>query len=307
VRACFLNKNFDLIFSYQSSPITMANAAVAMKKRTGKKLFLYCLDIWPECLKAWDIKEDSLLFKLMHRYSKHIYQSCDRIGITSASFANYLIETNRVDADKITYLPQHAEDGQAIGVAEKSTGELINFAFGGNIGKVQDVECIIRAVHRLADVPDFKVHIYGNGSRLEECTALVKELELENKIHFYGQVSREKLYDEYEKMDAFLLTLKPVGFVGSTIPGKLQEYMSLGKPIIAAIEGAAAQVMTAADCGLIGAASDDAALAENMHKFILNPDAYRHLGENAYVYYQHHFSKESFMSELDKNISALGL
>ncbi len=56
LRALWLSKDFDVIFCYTTSPVLMANAAVKMKKRTGKILFLYCLDLWPESLKAWDIK-----------------------------------------------------------------------------------------------------------------------------------------------------------------------------------------------------------------------------------------------------------
>ena len=186
IYALFGKKDYDLIFSYQSSPITMANAAVVMKKRTGKKLFLYCLDIWPECLKVWNISEQSLLFRVIHRYSKWLYNQCDMIGVTSLPFMDYLAEIDAVGRDKLIYIPQHSEDilPDELKKINKTSSSVIRFAFGGNIGSAQDVECIIRAVHHLLDLENFQVHIYGDGSNLENCIQLSEQLKEEKKITF---------------------------------------------------------------------------------------------------------------------------
>ena len=251
IYALFGKKDYDLIFSYQSSPITMANAAVVMKKRTGKKLFLYCLDIWPECLKVWNISEQSLLFRVIHRYSKWLYNQCDMIGVTSLPFMDYLAEIDAVGRDKLIYIPQHSEDilPDELKKINKTSSSVIRFAFGGNIGSAQDVECIIRAVHHLLDLENFQVHIYGDGSNLENCIQLSEQLKEEKKITFHGRISSDDLIEEYKKVDAFLITLKGDNAVGMTIPAKLQEYMAWGKPVFAAIEGAAAEVIQNAQCG----------------------------------------------------------
>lgn len=301
-RASFLNKDFDLIFCYQTSPVLMANAAVKMKKRTGKKLFLYCLDLWPESLKAWDVKEKSLLFRLMLGYSRRIYQSCDVIGISSIPFREYLTTIVKVEEGSIVYIPQHAEDigSASISGKAKKAGECINFAFAGNIGKVQDVECIIRAASRLKDLTNFIVHIYGSGSSLNSCQTLADELDMGSRICFHGRIDRQQLLEEYKEIDVFLLTLKKQGFIGMTMPSKLQEYMSAGKPIIAAIDGAAAEVIKEANCGMVAPPSDDEQLAGLMRKLIDNPEQSVDLGYNAYKYYKENFTKEVFLERLEQ-------
>ncbi|MBT3319418.1 MAG: glycosyltransferase family 4 protein [Clostridia bacterium] len=297
LKAATMSKDFDVAFSYQTSPITMARAAITMKRRAKAKLFLYCLDLWPESLKAWDIKEKSLLFRCMRKYSAKTYRQCDVVGISSLPFKDYLVQNCGVSESRITYLPQHAEKMQ-LGKTKKNTG-VIDLAFGGNIGSVQDVECIIRAVSRLRTLSGFHVHIFGDGSRLAACRALATKLNVDDKITFYGRVDKHALFEQYRKMDAFLLTLKQKGFIGMTAPTKLQEYMSAGKPIIAAIGGAAADIIREADCGLVAPASNDELLAENMADFIENTDKYRVLGENAHRYYEQHFTKEIFMKRLN--------
>lgn len=300
VYACFGKKDYDCIFSYQSSPVTMANAAVTMKKRTGKKLFLYCLDIWPECLKVWNITEQSPVFRLLHRYSRWLYRQCDLIGVTSLPFIDYLTQVNGVSREKLRYLPQHFTDVLP-GGARQSGGpsEVVQFAFGGNIGSAQDVECIVRAVRRLSDLERFQVHIYGDGSNLEQCVQLSRDLKVEERIVFHGRVTGDQLVEAYEKMDAFLLTLKGDNAVGMTMPAKLQEYMAWGKPVVAAIGGAAADVIRKAQCGLVAEPSDDQALAENMRAYVENPSLYQACGPNARRYYEAHFTMEAFLSQLE--------
>lgn len=296
----FCKKDYDLIFAYQTSPITMANAAVKMKRRISKPLFFYCLDIWPECLKAWNISERSILFRLMHLYSKHIYNSSDVIGISSQPFNEYLTQVNQVNPQKIKYLPQHCEDLFANIALKYVNNNTVDFVFAGNIGSIQDVECIIKAVFRMDKELKFKLHVLGDGSELNKCKELTKKLHLQDKITFYGRISHEQLEKYYELADAFLLTLKGDTFMGSTMPAKLQEYMSIGKPVLAAIQGAASEIIIQADCGFVVNPSDNAALSELMTDFIKNIGKYRYMGENGRAFYKTNFTQDVFMENINK-------
>lgn len=300
IYATFCKKDYDMIVSYQTSPITMANAAVKMKKRTGKKLFLYCLDIWPECLKAWNVKESSFLYKMMHRYSMRIYEKCDMIGVSSRPFIDYLSQINKIDPNKMQYIPQHCEDIFSDICGKYNENGVVDFVFAGNIGSVQNVECILKAAARLKNLHSFKIHILGDGSELNNCQKLSTQLGLQGKVDFYGRKSQQQLKGYYEYADAFLLTLKDDTAIGSTMPAKLQEYMSLGKPIFAAVAGAACEIITEADCGFVVKASDDEALAEVMKQYIENSEQYKYMGKNARNYYESHFTKEIFLNHLNQ-------
>ena len=47
-----LDKDFDVVFVNQLSPVMMAWPAIRYKKKYNKRLVLYCLDLWPESLEA---------------------------------------------------------------------------------------------------------------------------------------------------------------------------------------------------------------------------------------------------------------
>ena len=57
---------FDVIYVWEVSPVTMAVPAIRLAKRYRKPLFLYCMDIWPECVKAMGITESNPAFPLIH-------------------------------------------------------------------------------------------------------------------------------------------------------------------------------------------------------------------------------------------------
>lgn len=84
------------------------------------------------------------------------------------------------------------------------------------------------------------------------------------------------------------------------MPAKIQGYLSAGKPIIGAVDGAAYDVIWEADCGVAVSSGDDLALSQAMLDVIRNPSLYRNKGEKGSQYYTTHFSKDVFIMSLLK-------
>lgn len=301
-----LNKNiYDVILVYQMSPVTMIFPALKIKKMKNVKILVYCLDLWPESVKILGIKEKSFLYKTIAKISRYLYQGCDQIAVSSKPFFKYLHEVNDIPYDKMCYLPQHAEDIYLDMDLRAIDNHCIDFVFTGNIGKAQDIECIIEAVEIIRDTPDFTVHLVGDGSHLEDCKQMIKEKHLEDKFVLHGRHPIDQMPKFYRLADACLLTLKCDNFVGMTMPSKLQSYMAAGKPVIGAISGAAQEVIKESNCGLCVDASDAKGLAEMMKAFIQNPNIYKSCGENGRCYFKQNFTKAIFMDHLEKLLNNL--
>ena len=64
-----LNKDYDVVFVYQLSPVLMAQAGVKYKKKHNKKLLLYCLDLWPDSLTLGGLKKGGPIYNYFKKKS----------------------------------------------------------------------------------------------------------------------------------------------------------------------------------------------------------------------------------------------
>ncbi|NLD46027.1 MAG: glycosyltransferase family 4 protein, partial [Clostridiaceae bacterium] len=158
----FFLKGFDVIYAYQLTPITQVIPAVINKKIYKKKLFLYCCDLAPASGKK--LQNKGVISKIYKWLCRKIYTQCDRIGVTSESFIDYLEAINHYPREKIIYLPQHANDDMLKMDMSVPDNGIVDFLFAGNISPTQGLDTIVNAVAILRDcrnTNDFLVHIVG--------------------------------------------------------------------------------------------------------------------------------------------------
>lgn len=302
-----LTSDFDVVLGYQLSPVTSMIAAAEYKKLHNVPLIYYVLDIWPVSAASMLKGTWNPVYPLVGRWSKKLYQDADRILVTSRPFIDYLHDENRVPVDKMGYLPQHAGDGMlAMDLAAEENG-ITDFMFAGNLGNGQRLDVIVNAAAELGARGDYKVHMVGDGSMRIKLEKMVREKGLQNNVIFYGNQKREDMPDFYKKADVLLITLRGNNEVGNTMPGKLQMYMTTGKPILGAINGAAQEVINEANCGKCVAACDYKGLAGLMKEYIEHPEYYTDgiLGINAREYFKKNFTLDIYMDGLCRELETL--
>lgn len=298
IKVLFMKKRYETVLVYQLSPVTMTIPAILYKALTGKRIFLYCTDLWPESVVAAGISKESLLFKVIYLLSRWIYTKVDRIAISSRLFAKYFKEVLKIESP-LEYIPAYAESlfENIDNVEQKSTNGPINLVFAGNIGEVQSVDTIIKAAGRLKDNAQIKWHIVGAGSAFDKCQKLADKLRLKDVVIFYGQKPIEDMPFFYHMADAFLVTLSSNETISYTLPKKVQSYMAAGKPIIGAINGETSVVINEAECGLCCGAEDFEVLAMIALQFANEKEKHLVYGRNAKEYYNQHFKKGLFINK----------
>lgn len=300
-----LDNDYDIVFAYQLSPVTSSLPAIIYKKKFGTPVLLYCLDIWPESAKSTLKGPLSFMYGFVRKLSRKVYQNCDRILVTSRPFIDYIHRENDVSVDSLAYLPQHADSSLLNKDLKAEDNGIADFMFAGNIGRGQHLETIVEAAIALGQRPDYKIHIVGDGSRKEAIENLVKEKGLDSNFVFYGNQKRSDMPSFYKKADVLLILLRQVNAVGLTMPGKLQTYMTLHKPIFGAINGAANEVIEEARCGSCVPAQDSEGLAAIMKHYIEHPSDYEGCGDNAADYFLKHFTLKKYVDELEMEMNKL--
>ncbi len=86
------------------------------------------------------------------------------------------------------------------------------------------------------------------------------------------------------KADALLVHLKKDPLFTITIPSKIQAYMAVGKPLLMAVDGNAADLVIAAGCGVLAESENPEAIADAALKL------YALSALRSRSYYQSHLS-----------------
>ena len=292
---------FDVVLSYQLTPVMMAQPAITYAKKHGVPILMYCLDLWPESLTSGGISRTSPVFSVFRRISRKIYTSADRILVSSRPFIDYLNYSFDMKLGPDSYLPQHSEVLFENIPYKEPDGEF-NLVFAGNVGFMQSVNTILEAADILRDEP---VHfdIVGSGSDLERIEKIAYEKNLTN-VTIHGRYPLDAMPEFYEKADAMLVTAKADSILDYTLPGKVQTYMAAGRPVIGAVRGAAAEIIREAGCGYTSEPEDCRALSENIKRF-MESDVRKEMAENARRYHEENFTKDAFMKRLEEELSAL--
>lgn len=297
-----LSPDYDVILCYHVSPIMMIYPGVVYKKKHHVPMVTYNLDIWPECAQAFTKSNKGLIYKLITKMSSWLYQQNDLILVTSRPFIDYLYRADGVEVNKMKYLPQHSSSEMLDMNLNSDENGVADFLFAGNLGKGQWLDVIVKAAGVLGVRKNYMIHIVGDGSMRQELEALVKEKHLEDNFVFYGNQNRKDMPSFYKKADVLLISLRGNNEVGNTMPGKLQVYMTTGKPILGAINGAAKEVIEEAQCGRCVAAGDYEGLAELMKHYIDHPDEYSKCGKNAKEYFKNNFTLDFFITQLEREL-----
>ena len=189
-------------------------------------------------------------------------------------------------------------------VREYQTQDKLNIVFAGNIGKVQDFDCLVKAVSLIPQEKrkNLKFTIIGSGSYLQNFKDLVKSNCLEDLFEFVGRKKSCELIEYYDKASLFLLSLEKGGSLSKTIPSKLQTYMAAGRGIIGSIDGDATKIIEEAKAGQICSAGDFQMLGLIILDLLDNDEKLIEYAKNSRDYFINNFTIEKCVSQIQKRM-----
>ena len=129
---------------------------------------------------------------------------------------------------------------------------------------------------------------------------------LHASVHMLGHYPPEAMPRFFARSDALLVTLKKEPIFALTLPAKVQSYLACAKPIIAALDGEGARVVTEAGAGVAVPAENPAALAAAVLELArLNADERQAMGARGRAYFEQHFEREMLLTRLESWMSDL--
>jgi len=236
-----IGKKYDYIFGFNMSALTGMFPAIMIKKFYKKPVAFWAQDIWPDSIYAYGFKKTKILSFLLDGFVKFMYHNIDNIAISGKGFEKKLKPYCNQNLN-FNYLPNWADNlDMNMDAVIFNEDKKVHFTFAGNVGKVQNLENIIKAFNNLdIEYQDkSQLNIIGDGSALEELKVIAKN----SNIIFHGRKPREEMAKYYKASDFLIVSLidKPIFEV--TVPAKTQTYILAKKPILAIINGDTADIV----------------------------------------------------------------
>lgn len=294
------NKEFDVIFVCQLSPVTAAIPAIFMKHLRKVPIVMWSLDLWPESLQSVGVIKSQKVLNLVGSLVSWIYNRCDIILGQSNSYLE-AIKTRTDSSTALKLFPNWAEDQFSIKKEIKVKKSYFNILFAGNIGDAQDFESIVFCAKLLKENNvNAAFTIVGSGSKYIWLKDEIAKYELGKYFILKGRHPLELMPSFYSEADAALVSLKPSGIFERTIPGKVQSYMLSALPILGMLDGEGRRLVDEAACGLSCSASDSTKLFENIKAMLsLSEVELKGLGLNGFRYAEKFFNKEKLITNLE--------
>ncbi|MGV8124304.1 MAG: glycosyltransferase family 4 protein [Candidatus Xenobiia bacterium LiM19] len=186
---------------------------------------------------------------------------------------------------------------------EKSrTGNCpVTVLYTGNFGRCQAMDLYLEAARMLKESgeKDIEIRFVGDGVMRGRMESFVADNRLDNVI-ITGPVTKDEAFSEMGKSSALLLALIDDETMEKTIPSKVFDYMSAGKPVVYGIKGEGREILGAVGGNLVFDPSSPQSLADVLKALKARLDDLSLKARENAVQVKSRFTREHMVDRLDE-------
>ena len=299
VRKC--KTQYDVVYSMSLSPVIICSAGNLYKKKHHVKHVIHCVDLWPESvLITKAVRKNSLVYRILYKWSRYIYRQADEILVGSPSFADYFEKILKLPTNNISYVPQCSliENND---YAPYEYGKGTHILYCGNLGLIQLIPLITKSMALIED-KDIYFHIIGMGPLSDYLQKEIKDNRLENNVIYHGPIPAQKAATYFAGADALYVSLSHEGYVGKTIPNKLMMSMVFAKPIIAVLDGDGKKALQESTGALLAEEDPESVKEAILTLAKMSEKEKARLGQANRAYYDNNFSLATIGKKIEEKL-----
>ena len=290
VYGLFMAKRADVIYAYHP-PLTVGIAAGLIRLLCRIPVVYDIQDMWPDTLRATGMLNNPKALKAVAAVCEWVYRRVDHIAVLSPGFKRLLMQRGVPEA-KIDVVYNWADEAAlAAPTGQLPTtfpgAERFRIVFAGNMGKAQSLETVLDAA-QLLQASNSRVCfvMLGGGVELGRLKELAAQRKLDNVL-FLPAVPMAEVGAYLHAADALLVHLRKDPLFEITIPSKTQAYMTVGKPLLMAVDGDAADLVRDSGGGMVAESENAEELARTAETLAAaTPQALDLMGQQAQRFYQ---------------------
>jgi colanic acid biosynthesis glycosyl transferase WcaI len=267
-----------------TSPQLLTGVAGKWLARVKRKPWVFEVrDLWPDSIIAVGAMHENLEIRLLRRIEHGLYRSATRIVTVSNALSAHLaaggiaetklaVVTNGVNPMRFSPRARDAALAASLNLENKFV-----VGYVGSLGAAHGLDTVLDVAKRLEGT-DVRFLLVGAGARHAELRQRAAEMALTN-VQFTGVVPGEMVPGYLALCDVALVSLRKTPLFRAAIPSKMFEAAAMGKPILLAVEGVAADIVTAYGAGVCVPPEDAAAMADAIVRLRNDPGLRDNLAE----------------------------
>lgn len=287
-----LVKRADVMYVYHPpATIGFAASVIGMFRRIP---FVYDIqDLWPDTLAATGMINSPWALRLVDLVCRVIYRRAARIVVLSPGFKK-ILETRNVPEGKIEVIYNWCDENQIATMSQKDALQLephlqgrFNIVFAGTMGKAQALDAVLGAAAHLQPItPHVQFVFIGGGIEVDRLKLKSEQMELSNVL-FLPRRPMSQIGSALCAADLLLVHLKDDPLFAITLPSKTQAYLAVGRPVIMAVHGDAAELVERAGAGLACTPEDSQSIVDVIIRFAaMSGEERENMGKKGAEYYQ---------------------
>jgi len=253
-------------------------------------------DLWPAIFVDLGVIRNRPVIYLLERLELFLYQRARAVVTVTRAFtrdiarrgiaeAKLHVVPNGVDLEAFQPGPPDLALRRRLGYGD----ELVVLYCGAH-GISHALARMLDVAARLRDDEQIRFLFVGDGAEKEMLMARARELGLDN-VRFHDSVPREEVPALYRSADVCLVPLRAVPLFRSFIPSKMFEILACGRPVLASLEGEAAEILRQSGAGIVVPPEDVDALSAALVRLAADPALRTELAARGRPYVAEHFDR----------------
>ncbi len=296
----------DLVYVY-SPPLFLGVSGYVLSRLFRAPLVVDVHDLWPREPIHLGVLKGRTAIRLAEALERFVYSAADYLYFYSDRMRGDVVETGVPQAktevhplwvDTCFFRPAPVQEAEEVR-REYGFGDRLVVMYTGNISLAQGLDTAVESARLLKErgENDVLLVFVGGGADRDRLAALAGDQGLDNVL-FIPPKPATAMSAFTSAADVLLTHLNRAPFRQGTIPTKLLNYMSAGRPVLAGLEGEAADLVRQTGCGVVVEPQDPEAMAQGILG-LRDSDLRRRLGEAGRAAAVERFERRRLLPEME--------
>jgi glycosyltransferase involved in cell wall biosynthesis len=254
-------------------------------------------DLWPAAMIELGVMREGLMTKVLEEMELFFYRKSKKLIMVTQSFKENVVSRG-INEDKVYVITNGVN--QELFYPKGKNQELINkynlqnkfvISYVGAHGISQNLSTILDVAKKLRECKTIEFLFVGEGAEKDRLKQIAKEKELSN-VQFIDAQPKELIPEFYNSSNLCLIPLKNIELFKTFIPSKMFEIMACGVPIVASLEGEAANILNDSKAAIVVKPDNAADIALAIEKLMCDKELYNQMKASGPKFVEKNYSRK---------------